>query len=53
MFWSEDLSTRAAVLVWLVGAVAGMPAFGQKNAPGKFVGSEACKTCHADVWSKF
>jgi DmsE family decaheme c-type cytochrome len=32
--------------------------FGQKESPQKgdaqhFIGSEACKTCHADVWSKF
>src|SRR5947209_19881326 len=53
MFWSENLSTRAAVLMWLTVAAAAMPAFGQKDAPGKFVGSDACKTCHADVWSKF
>jgi len=47
------LISRAAVLVWLVAVAVAMPALGQKDAPGKFVGSDTCKTCHADVWSKF
>ena len=61
MFWSVILRTPAgAVLVWLVAVAAALPVFGQaspvsgqKDAPRNFVGSDACKTCHADVWSKF
>jgi len=46
----------------LVGAVLFLASFavtpgngqeGQKDAPTGFVGGEACKTCHADVWAKF
>ena len=40
--------------------LAVLPAFAQKEtapapkeAAGNFVGGEACKTCHADVWAKF
>ncbi|MBZ5592995.1 MAG: DmsE family decaheme c-type cytochrome [Acidobacteriia bacterium] len=45
-----------ALLLLLV--VAALPVFGQKESPQKdaaqgFIGSDACKTCHADVWSKF
>jgi DmsE family decaheme c-type cytochrome len=62
MFWSGILRTPAgAVLVWLVTVAAASPVFGQaspvqplqKDAPRNFVGSDVCKTCHADVWSKF
>src|ERR1700693_5942779 len=40
--------------------VAALPVLGQqpsamapKEGTSGFVGSQACKTCHADVWSKF
>jgi DmsE family decaheme c-type cytochrome len=32
---------------------AALPALAQKDPATGFVGGEACKTCHADVWSKF
>jgi DmsE family decaheme c-type cytochrome len=51
-------AVAGAVFVLSV-AVAGalpvfaQPVFAQKDTTRGFVGSEPCKTCHADVWSKF
>jgi DmsE family decaheme c-type cytochrome len=32
---------------------ATLPAFAQADAASGFVGSDTCKTCHPDIWSKF
>ena len=49
-------NTLPGALLWLI--MAAPPMFGQKESLQKdtvhdFIGSDACKTCHADVWSKF
>jgi len=47
------MKTRAAAFLFPL-LFAALPAVAQKDAATNgFVGGEACKTCHADVWSKF
>jgi DmsE family decaheme c-type cytochrome len=62
MFWLAIVLKTAgrAFLVCLAAAAAASSGFGQVSPAGSltdaqrtFVGSAACKTCHADVWSKF
>ena len=47
--------TRAFLfpLLFAVLAALAQPALPQKDSANGFVGGEPCKTCHADVWSKF
>jgi hypothetical protein len=47
--------SRAAIVLLIISVPL---AFGQteslqKDAAHGFIGGDACKTCHADVWSKF
>src|SRR5437762_11735949 len=37
----------------LLGLLAVLPLAAQTSPAQHFIGSDACKTCHADVWSKF
>ena len=46
------MKTGAGAFLFLV-LFAALPMFAQKDASSGFVGGEPCKTCHADVWSKF
>ena len=46
------MKTRAGALLFPL-FFAVLPALAQKDSANNFVGGEACKTCHADVWSKF
>jgi DmsE family decaheme c-type cytochrome len=46
------MKTRAVAFLFPV-LFAALPVLAQKDAASGFVGGEPCKTCHADVWSKF
>ena len=38
---------------WLTALAQQSPALAQRDTKNNFVGSQVCKTCHADVWAKF
>src|ERR1700736_5753294 len=40
-------------VLFLLALFTVLPLAGQTNPAQHFIGSDACKTCHADVWSKF
>ena len=44
---------RPGISIAIFALIGALPGFSQKDSAGGYVGSEACKTCHADVWSKF
>ena len=48
--WLRLSSWRAA---FLFAILAALPLAAETNPAQRFIGSDACKTCHADVWSKF
>jgi DmsE family decaheme c-type cytochrome len=51
------MSIRVLIVPLLAGtltALAQQPSsFAERDAENKFIGSDVCKTCHADVWAKF